>query len=334
MRIPRSTIVMAVLTCIPFGFAIRDYVNGKDKLGFKDDDGYSYDDDDNDAAYESYRAEVAAREEAYEREEARQEERKAQFVAAFDKLLGDSPATLGPAFGSIKPGITDTQLGKADETTTALRKLAREHNLMIAYDDSDGILHDVTITPTDDGRLSCDTLRDYLDEKWSDDRFRAASATVWIDRAGGGRAELVAEYGCSLTFRRAVPVAEWIANKGGVVPVEAIGQPTAKLVKSLEPQRLDLSDAEYELAWTGPGLGIGTGGTDLKAHIARGKVVALTARTSISADMKDDLVKHLDRVFGRSTEDDDGNNVWKKPRMILVSGYDSFELTIGTIPEE
>src|SRR5258706_9305274 len=99
MRIPNSTIVMGLVTCVPFGLAIRDTVLHKD-LSSRFDELSSY-------------ASSVEREQEYEtrmaREESERTEREAvnkfKIDAARKALFGAEPAHLGVMFSGVALGI-------------------------------------------------------------------------------------------------------------------------------------------------------------------------------------------------------------------------------------
>ncbi|MDX2088556.1 MAG: hypothetical protein SFX73_11940 [Kofleriaceae bacterium] len=333
MRIPRSTIVMAVLTCIPFGLAIRDYVSGKDTRPTLSEDAVDVVDSDSVKDYEEYERE---RREQDAREEARLEERKKELKGALATLLGKQVANPGTAFGSIKPGITDSELAKDDQHTTELRKLTRDVGLSLELDDSTGILTTIMLSPRDsasDSDTICEVLTASV-ENWPGAE-EIDDVQVWIDPTTGMRAEYTHGYDtCALVFRRYVPADKWFAKKDGLVPVAMIGQPVAKLVRSLEPQRVDLSNAEYEIAWTAPGLGNGYNATSFLAYIAKGKVAAVSARTYVPYETHEQVQAQLVKAYGEPKEDDEGALVWKKPALQLTYGDSTTHLLVGTVPEE
>lgn len=334
MRIPRSTIVMAVLTCIPFGLAVRDFATGKAQIEHTDDG--DEDEDYPDDSLERYQREMEAQRAEEEREEKRSEERKAKLKGELGSLLGKTPASLGTTFGSIKPGMTDSELAKHDDATTALRQIGRDLNLSIAFDDAEGILQYVEITPREgasDVDDICEVLSEHLDATWSEPE-RSSDTSIWTDAATGVRAEFSHDYSCVLTFRRYVEPEKWIAKQGGVIPTGAIGQPHAKLVKSLEPQRLDLSEAEWSVAWIAPGLGNGTSPTSMTAYITNGKVVAVTARADTTFATYEKVQAHMEALYGEPKTDDEGGLVWtKKPRLGLSYIDGTTVVSVGVLPE-
>jgi hypothetical protein len=113
-RLPKSTIVLAVATCIPFGLAIRDTAAGKYKLELSEREAealerYGRDHDDDDE--EDYR-DVAARRELEEIEnrkaiaeyEARQELERQERSERIKTLYSAEVAMMGTAFADIHLG--------------------------------------------------------------------------------------------------------------------------------------------------------------------------------------------------------------------------------------
>jgi hypothetical protein len=334
MRIPRSTLVMAVLTCVPFGLAVRDYVQGSDNVERDSDDDSDSDYDGEDLA--RYQREMEAERAEEAREEARQAERTKKLKLGLESLIGKAPGTLGTAFGKISPGMTDSELAKHDDAIASLRSLTRGIDLYVAYDDAEGLLQYVEVTPRDGASGTdeiCNAISEQLEATWSAAES-SGETSVWRDAATGVRAELSHNYSCSLTFRRYVEPEQWIAKQGGVIPTAAVGQPHAKLVKSLEPQRVDLGDAEYYISWIAPGLGSGTSPTSMTAYITNGKVTAVVAKADTTFATYEKLQAHMEALYGAGKEDDEGALVWmKKPRVALSYIDGSTVVSIGTLQE-
>ncbi|HVK82963.1 MAG TPA: hypothetical protein VM513_02600 [Kofleriaceae bacterium] len=342
MALPKSTIVMAVLTCVPFGIAVRDHFSEKEGRGY--DSGDEDDDfDEADIDLESLERESKAARDEYEAERRREQERVAERKAGLadlaNLLFGNEPASLGRPFGAIKLGMTDAELDKQEDTVVVVRAFADPYDIGVTFHADSGVLDGITLESngsTESGEQLCEVLGETLDTRWPE-HARVRGTTVWVGK--GQRVELSGSYDCKVEIHQAVAPAAWIAKSGSVVPVAMIGKPHAELVKSLSPQRVDLSDAEYSISWKGPGLGAGTGATALDAFIRNGKVVAITAAVNIDDTTFAALERQLEAAFGPAKERD-GEPVWgsKVPVTITVAGdYDgpaTHVVTVGTIPSE
>ena len=332
---------MAALTCIPLGLAVRDYVKGGSKPAHHEDDPYGdggdteIDDDELDGTQptDPEPAETLAR------AQAREAEAEAQRVEAFGHLLGSAPATLGSAFDAFKLGMTESIFDNHYDEASAVHRLARDTGWMLDLHASDGLLDTIAISADDRGDATalCEQLDDYLRAHWSSPSTVLGDDNVW-QSPDGLRAERTSEQTCTLAFRNFVPADAWIKKVGSPFPLWAIGHSSSNLMKSIEPQRADLSNAPDAVAWTTVGLGAGTGAPELTAYLAAGKVVAVNATFRVDDDTVGALAATLDKLLGKHTasEDDDLTLTWtKKPTARLeMLAADHYSLTVGAVPEE
>ena len=123
MQLHPSTIVMALLTCVPFGFAIRDTVNGKDRASDAEELVDDYDGGD----LERYAAEQEELERQEEEREAREKSTRAELRK---ELFSDVAAALAGRLASLRlgtpltsvPSSIHTSLSRVgDDTGTSIR---------------------------------------------------------------------------------------------------------------------------------------------------------------------------------------------------------------------
>jgi hypothetical protein len=335
MAIPKSTMVMAALTCIPLGLAVRDYIKG-DKAQPRHMDPYGGDAEiDTDELDEPEPPDPG---EELARQEAREEEARGQRREAFRALLGSAPATLGSAFDAFKVGMTETMFDNHYDEASAAHRLARDNNLVLDLHASDGVLDTIAISADDRGDASeiCEQLDEYL-TGWTTPSTELGDDKVW-QSPDGLRAERTSEQTCTLSFRQFVPADAWIKKTGSPFPLWAVGQSSTFLMKSIEPQRADLSNAPDAVSWTTVGVGAGTGAPELTAYLAAGKVLAVNATFRVDDDTAGAIAATLDKLLGKHAESEDGDVTltWaKKPTAHLeMLSANTYSLTVGALPEE
>lgn len=307
MAIPKSTIVMALVVCVPFGFAVRSSLQESD-------------DDDSSEELEKFGAEQEAIAEAEARARAQAEEREAEEFEkrareAVRGLYGAEPATLGTAFSNIK-------LGASEDAFTA----PTLDGVSIDPTFEHGRLASVSITPDD-----CAPLAQQLTKAWG----LGASTDVarhWIHPLLHQRATLGEADDCVLELEPYVDPAQWInKSKTSTVPLWALGMTRDKLLRTLGNRELD--QAEDEISWTETGLGYGEGYTSIIAVFENNKVVTVIAMSKSAEVTRDALEEHLTTLYGQPTGDAELR--WaKKPPIQLqrLDGY-SVYVTAGK-PEE
>lgn len=304
MRIPKSTIVMALVVCVPFGFAVRS----------------SLQDDEHEDKLEEFGEEQEAIAEAEERARAQAEEREAEEAEkrtreGLRELYGAEPATLGAAFSNIKLGASEDAF-----TPPTLDGVTIDPTF------EHGRLTSVSITPDD-----CEPLAQQLMTAWG----RGASGDVarhWVHPLLHQRATLDESDGCVLELESYVDPAQWInKSKTSTVPLWALGMTRDKLTRTLGNREIDQS--EDEISWTETGLGYGEGYTSIIAVFENAKVVTVIAMSKSAEATRDALEEHLTTLYGQPTGDAELR--WaKKPPIQLqrLDGY-SVYVTAGK-PEE
>ena len=325
MRIPPSTVVMALVTMVPFGLALRDVARGDGRRLTADEE----------AAQLEARAELA--DEARRDTEAHLEDLAASALRdtrtrLLPSLFGAEPASLGPAFGGLRLGMPIDQIAGA---LGPLRELLLPTAIEFTPGYERGVLtsleFDLTAGDSDDPDR-CTTVAELLGARWG------AAATsdnlkVWRHPTTGVRAILDDAEGCSYTIEPSVAAAAWVDARArtAVVPLSLVGQRVDTLLELLPP------DAEREgdtFSWTGLGLGAGRGQTALVALVVEGKVVALEATASVVDDAGHDaLVAHLTTQLGTPAQEPDNALHWdKRPGLRLTREAGVITLTAGEVP--
>ena len=304
MRLPTSTVVMALLASVPFGLAIRDTLRAKPT---PEVDQYPGDEDGDGAAQAELETEREAAREAAE------QQAQAARKAALSELLGAEPATLGPAFGAIQLGerdhaVMDRVLARVDAAPTL-------YGYAVAFRGADQ-LRGIEIKPSGgDLDAACEDLQARLSEVWGDGQYDAGvEGTHWANAARGQRATLSDAGTCTVTIETFVPVDSYLSKAAtSTIPLWAIGSPAKKLIDSVP----GAEHADDTLTWETAGVGVGLGTTRLTARIVRGKVTSIAASTETSPATSDALTEQLRTLYG-DPHDDDGRLVWsKKPAITL-----------------
>ena len=322
-----STIVMGLLTCVPFGLAIRDTVTGDNggsgaRAAYDDE---TYDDHESSAAFE---ARMRALEEAEAEEERLEEAARAERAQQLVSLYGAEPASLGPAFAGIRLGVNEAELDGA--ALAGLYRTGRSTGTKIDLEAVTGIVHRIVIDPAlgaseDDEEALCEALDQRLRTAWGEGTERD-ERRQWAHPLSGQRATLITDPSCRYVVERYAPVTAWLGkDKAAVVPVWAIGQPAQRLLDVLGDRAQVDDDA---IMWRGPGLDGGLGDTTLTAYTERGKVVTLEAG---SDGVPSALARQLTTTYGEPVDADDEVARWKgKPPISLqVAGGYSVFVTVG-----
>ena len=330
MALPTSTIVMAVLTCIPFGLAIRDTVTGKTTAHRDVDD----DSDDSESEYNAEYAAAEARREAEEAATARLDQvRQEQLRTARRTLFGAEVATLGTGFRSITLGMPEADL--RSEEITALEIAASVDVDLLTYDKVAWIAIKPQRSATgDESSELCSTLGEELQDAWGRGQTDDSERRYWVNAATGTRASLDSE-DCELRFERFVAPTAWVTKtRTSIVPIWLVGQSIAKLRQHLAG-RTEFEDADTSARWLGLGVGAGSGEARFEAFLAKGKVVALTASADTLDATYEEVIAQLTALYGRPLEDDDGT-YWKSRPMIRIDTHDGagVAITVGQIPVE
>jgi len=333
MALPTSTIVMAVLTCIPFGLAIRDTVTGKPTVGR--DDPFDGDDDDS-AEYDAEYARAEARREAEEAETARLEQlTQERLRTARRALFGAEVATLGTGFGGIALGMKEADL--RSEPISSLEVAASVDIELLPNGTLDRIVIEAERGAADDDKAEmCARLGEDLREAWGRGLTDDYERRYWVNPVAGTRASLhPVDDDCKLYFERFVAPNVWInKSRTSVVPVWLVGQPITKLRQHLAALT-EFDDTDAEVRWLGHGVGAGMGETRLVAYLAKGKVVALTAAVDTLSATHDQVLEHLTSLHGEPAEHDEGLG-WKTRPAIQLDTREGagVRVAIGQIPVE
>jgi hypothetical protein len=308
MRLPTSTVVMALLACIPFGLAIRDTLREPAPPDVDQHDG----DEDGDGAVQLAKDEAEQAEREAAREVAEQQAQAARKTALSD-LLGAEPATLGAVLGAIQLGERDHQVMQRVLDRFAAERSAKAY--AVAFHGADE-LRGVEITPSGDDRdAACTDLQARLTEVWGEGQYDAGiEGTHWANAARGQRATLIEAGTCTVTIEKFVPVASYLSKAAtSTIPLWAIGSPAKKLADSLP----GAEHADDTLSWETAGVGAGLGTTKLMARVGGGKVTSIAAYTEMAPATSDAVTEQLRTLYGEPT-DDHGRLVWSKQPSITL----------------
>ena len=303
MRIPKSTIVMTLVTAVPFGLAIRDTLRHKDPLSYINamDDRYDAErDPELEAQLAKDEAERAASEAAH----------KAAVATARGALFGPSAGSMGRMFADVKLG---------DPTASAMQMYGTLRtdgaNIGVDFEYVGGKLNAVAVKLLEE----CDDFGDALDAAWG-------GGSVWMNADSSVRASLDRS-ACTLRFERFADAESWLK-----------AMPLAMFGKNADAFRAQLGDRvtdadESGFGWRDIGVGTGTGETTYEAVVQRGKLVGLTASAQIDVQTSDEILLAMKKQFGEPTVDDTGTIfTWKRksmPIQLELSG-DHVLLQIGS----
>jgi len=336
MALTTSTIVMAVLTCVPFGLAIKDTVSGK-PTAQRDRDSWEADrhDDDGDSAYDAEYARAEAAREAAEPEDERLEALKDEKRAAARRtLFGAEVATLGSGFSGIKLGMP-----AADMRTDVASALEASIGMKVALL-ANGTLDRITVQAEhrsdeeDDTYSMCLKLRQEIQAAWGTGVTEDYETRYWINPTTGTRASLRPD-NCVLSFERYAAPKEWITKTPtSLVPVAVVGQSIKKLAEHIGT-RSEIDPEETSVRWLGLGVGAGTGEARFEAFYVKGKVVALVTTVDALEATREEVRDQLTALYGKPVEDDEGDYRWKRPA-ITLDDYEGagIRVTVGTVPTE
>jgi hypothetical protein len=336
--LPRSTIVLAIATCIPFGLAIRDTATGKYDFELDDDealDRFGHDDDDDDEDEdedEDYR-DTAARLEAEDRLnriafaefEAQREADRLQRSALVQSLYGAEVASMGSAFDKV---ILGARVGHSSVTSTSSVDLMllddgiATHTLFIKIErEADGA--------TINASSICAGIDRSLRDAWGQHRS-LNDRRIWINEPAAQRAVYDPET-CELRYEKITTIDAWLSKaETSLVPMWAVGRPAKKLLEVLG-ERTSSTLEDDEITWAVRGLGAGTGPTQLVADVRAGKVVSVFASVETDFETQAAIADRVNELTGKQADD---NGVWKSaPRISMETGSIQMFLTIGQRPE-
>ena len=302
MRIPTSVNVMACVTAIPFGLAIRSTVIQAREQA--------------EAAAEQKRIvlELEQQRAAEQAEEARlAAAEKAKHVAMLASLFGKDRATLGTAFGFA---LDDAPSGDAiTKAETALIDL-----IPVIERGKDDRVIGVALKI---GAYDCDTIRDRLDAAWG----KGELDWSWSDPAHHHRATL-SSTDCVLRFSDYVEVGEWLK----LVPTDLVGKPVAEALRVLGPAQ---EMADDELEWHLPATPGGSDTTKYQLRVIDNIVKQISVNTDV---IPDEVQKLVDAATARfkskpALDADTSTRVWtwkRTPPTSIESDGSMLLLQIGT----
>jgi hypothetical protein len=323
MPLPTSTIVFALVTCVPFGLAIRDTVTGKYQVPeiVLDEDRDSYEGEDEDEMFEEDRRALL------EEQLRKSDLERTMLQNAVNGLIGEGDASLGTTFDGL---ILGTSPAENAEVESRLDELRYTNNLEVTLLRDGETVHSISIRPERANRQAvCDALEQRLDEQWGDGEERGTDRRVWLDEASQQRA-LFDRSGCELRFEKSSSLAQWLdRSESSLVPMWAIGQPAQKLIDTLGDHA---SVTSFEIEWTVRGIGAGAGTTQITAEVRKNKVVSLFVSVETDPATQQRLVAHINELTGKDPQDD--ALVWKSnPPIEMHEGALQMFLTIGKRPE-
>ena len=320
MALHPSTIVMALLTAIPFGLAVKDTITGTGSLDVPRGE----------VPEEEASAESSNR--AIREYEEQRDADAAKLRAAIEKLI---PAEKGVI---ALPGY---ELGRALPDSSPDREQLEAMRTDVTPVTSDGTLKSLTIAfpQQRSNEAVCELVSQRLDEWGTPSRTYLDGASrrhytttephqrvTFVEPEGTGRCELVIE--------NFVDVPSFITKtEESVIPLWAVGKSDTKLVGHLGANAF--ADAR-QIRWTELGVGEGLGETELHARVVKGKIVTITAKFQASEATIGALVEKLSADFGEPTETDPV--MWKKAKLFIATLDDTagtYQLVVGApLPEE
>ncbi|MEJ7596718.1 MAG: hypothetical protein WKG01_02310 [Kofleriaceae bacterium] len=324
MAVPTFTVVMGVLTCVPFGLAVRDTVKGPEiKL----------------SAEEQFRIDWERRDEDRARQEAKLAAEEAELAVAqsarhavvIGTLHGPAVASLGSAFAGLTLGGPQPE----EELLRARLVPLEEHQLSVVTSDDRPSLDSVVIfqpmIDAEETRRFCTNLRGALIDAWGQGVRSGPHLHIWVNPQLAQRAIIDDSRDCKLAIERYAPLETWFArSEKSVIPLWVIGKPAGRLVSQLGARA---RVAGKEIEWTERGIGTGAGSTHLRAIVRHGRIAGITATVRTEYETQDQLHLLISEVLG-TEEDPPGSDVWKhQPRVQMDRGWE-LTLTIGTVPDE
>jgi hypothetical protein len=308
MRIPPSAIVMTLVIAVPFGFAIRDSLEGNDPQSKKQQAERVAA-----AQVAALQAEESARvEQEYEAQKVVDAKRK-QTLAT---LIGSTPGSLGDRFGGKQVGMPSSA------------ELESSLNSIDGLEDRDGEKPGLQLRGNGEiaslsftiGDEHCGEIREAIANAWG-----AGEDDVWVDREHARRASLGGLL-CVLHFDQIVDDKTWaktaLTTLIGKTPAQAQKLLGASTAPAIEGEDSDLS-------WYLPGATAGRESTELVASVAGGKITSTTASTTVSTAQAEALIAALSKQLGsQPVADETGNYLWAKTN-VVASYTDSWRFTVS-----
>jgi hypothetical protein len=348
MALSPSTIVLGLATASVFGYAVRDQVKNGKPSPFKEiNDEYSYrrsaelDEEQMEERMAAYREAEQARREARERLEAEQaklesertkmrkeaaeqqmQKDKARDVRELSKLFGAARASFGGALAGTRIGMTTAELKpKLEAVNQVTEPLHAQETL---FDDAGDVLRSVTIRPG----IGCNDLAAKVEEMWGVGK-KVGGRTYWSEDASGMRVVLDKSHdrSCQFQFERFAPVDRWLSS---TVPSAFLGRSDVELMTEIKrrPTVHGVTMNDTSIIWSDIGVGVGRGGSDFKARVAKGKVTAI----EVTVDDGDEaLTARLKAVYGKPVDPEASPLTWTRPYYI---SWDTSTLTLSTVKPE
>jgi hypothetical protein len=293
MRIPPSVIVMSLVTAVPFALAVRDTMKPHEKTL----------DEMTDEEREAHYAEEMRKE--AEQDAQREAAQTAKRDQTFKTLFGAKPAQLGAFFGTVHLGMPAD-----DPAIDALPHGDYETIPSIDYERT-ATLNSILIAGDD----HCDTLHDAMVKAWGD-----SDDGIYLDPAS----HLRAKYGdCTVAFDRYLDVNEWIDKKDTApVSLSLLGTSVDKLRTAVHD--FDQDDGEV-LTWSVPGIGRGTGPTQISATIENAKIAHVEINVVTDPPTSDAVKARLVGLLGKGSADPDD------PDLLTWHGKGSFTATDNSL---
>lgn len=295
---------MSLVTCIPFGLAIRDTLRGDEPRAAtaptpQADELYPQ--------VEAHQAEADRVEEARHADEAAAERERARA-----RLFGPAPVTLGEMFNGQQIGSKGN--GSAD---TALPAQLEDAMVDGSLDVIGGKIVAVHLTLLED----CEKLRGLVADKWGPPEDDA-----WLDPTNHRRAKI---YDCHLEIESYVDAAAWVK----ALPLGLVGTKADVLRDSLGDMLVPPSDSDVTWRDRAPGPA-GAGMTSYEAAVDNGKVVKLTVSATVGAATGAQIRAELTRRLGQPKADPDtGVLTFKsRPPVQLDGESGAITISVGTLP--
>lgn len=299
---------MTLVIAVPFGFAIRDSLEGND-LQSKQEQA------DKAAAAQAaaFQAEEGARvEREYEAQKLVDAKRK-QTLAT---LIGSAPGSLGDRFAGKQVGMSSSaELESSLDSIDGLEDRDGEQpGLQLR---GNGEIASLSFAIGDD---HCGEMREALAKAWG-----AGEDDVWIDREHARRASLGGLL-CVLHFDQIVDDKTWVKT----ALTTLVGKTPAQAQKLLGPSTAPMTEGEdSDLSWYLPGATSGRESTELVASVVDGKITGTTASTTVSATQAQALIAALSKQLGaQPVADEAGNYLWAKAN-VVASYTDSWRFTVS-----
>ena len=244
----------------------------------------------------------------------------AEMPASYARLVGEKPATLGPAFATLRfgepvdpdavPEVAATSFGLLGETEPRIFRRSGdglEPKVLVNLEIRAGKLFAFRIELlTEKGAIPPDECAGFvqaLEAKWG-----PAPERVWVDRDAHVRAAV--RDTCILVFERYADVASWIGPEPtAVVPVGLVGKPAAGLAPWVGPDVKLVEDLTYRAVGVGERA---SGPTLIDAYLHKGTLIGLGVETAVAAADRAAIRERISSAFAAKPSRDEitGYDVW------------------------